>query len=107
MAAEEFLKERGFSEKDWITFHTVVGLMEAYADKPVWTPKKPEFKDECLLITANFIRKEWEYQIFQIRWIDFDDNAYLGWFTGIGEEYGDLKDLSAQLYQVQPLPEKP
>lgn len=71
-----------------------------------WTTKKPDFKDECLVICASRIRKHWEYSIFTIEWVESEDGRYLGWLTGDGDEYGDLADMQAQKYLVLPLLKK-
>ncbi len=68
-----------------------------------WTTKKPEFKEECLLLTACLIRDYWEYEVYQIAKVESDEGWYMGWLTGDGEEYGDLADLTSQKYCVLPL----
>lgn len=73
-----------------------------------WMKEKPEFKEECILITANWHNGSdfpcWNYRIFEIKKLDgeTDDGEY-GWYFGImyeGEEWGDLEDVYAQLYKV-------
>lgn len=68
-----------------------------------WTTKKPKFKKECLLMTATYFQGNWEYSTYQIKRVEFEGEWYMGWLTGDGEEYGDLKDLQSQLYCVLPL----
>jgi hypothetical protein len=68
-----------------------------------WTKEKPIFTKECLLLTACWFKDHYEYSIFQIKKVDFDDKWYWGWLTGEGEEYGDLADLKADLYCAMPL----
>lgn len=68
-----------------------------------WQTTKPEFKEECLLITASKWKHGWEYTSWQIKWTECDGASYMGWFTGENEEYGDLADLNAEMYLVLPL----
>ncbi len=68
-----------------------------------WTKRKPKFTKECLLIVASKFAKQWEYQIFKILKTGNEDGWYWGWFTGDGEEYGDIADLKAEKYLVLPL----
>lgn len=69
-----------------------------------WTKQKPEFTEECLLITAVKWRHGWEYTTWQIKWTqEPEGGSYMGWFTGEGEEYGDLIYLNSQLYFTLPL----
>jgi hypothetical protein len=68
-----------------------------------WQSEKPEFKEECLLLTAVLIRGIWEYTVYQIAKVESDEEWYMGWLTGEGEEYGDLEDLKADKYLVMPL----
>jgi hypothetical protein len=68
-----------------------------------WVTQKPEFTEECLLITATKYRDEWEYTAYQIKKVYDDEKWYMGWLTGDGEEYGDLEDLESDKYLVMPL----
>lgn len=78
-----------------------------------WTKEKPEFTEECLLITASHYTRNnepivWNFSVWQIKKLDGEDDAgnpawYWGWLNGEGEEYGDLADLHAQMYLVLPL----
>lgn len=68
-----------------------------------WSKKKPKFDKECLLLTAVKIRGEWEFTVYIIKKIECDGKWYMGWLDGQGEEYGDLADLTSQLYMVLPL----
>lgn len=65
-----------------------------------WVKVKPKFKKECLVIAANKFRGEWEYNIYQIRRVEYEDIWYWGWCNGDGEECGDLEDFTAQFYCV-------
>ena len=67
-----------------------------------WTKEKPEFKDECLLMTATKIRDKWEYNLWLIEKQVTDEGWYWGWLTSDGEEYGDIADLKADLYATIP-----
>jgi hypothetical protein len=72
-----------------------------------WTPDKPNFNigpsKDFLLLTASKIRGEWEYTVYQIKKVWYEEEWYMGWLTGDGEEYGDLADLKADLYMTMPL----
>ncbi len=65
----------------------------------IWTTKKPEFKEDCLLFTANKIRGEWEYH----SWLIHNYNGYMAWCELDGEEYDDIADLTAEMYLTIPL----
>jgi hypothetical protein len=69
-----------------------------------WTTKKPKFDTECIVICAHKWKdEEWEYSLYQIKKVEFEDKWYWGWLTADGEEYGDLADMKSQLYYVMPL----
>ena len=69
----------------------------------IWSKKKPELDEECLLITANQnATGEWDYSIWIIEKIYGEDGWYLGLLCGDGEECGDKDDLRADLYCVLP-----
>ncbi len=68
-----------------------------------WVTKKPEFTEECLLLTAVLIRDQYEYEVYIIAKVESDEGWYLGWLTGDGEEYGDLEDLKSDKYLTMPL----
>lgn len=69
-----------------------------------WTDIKPEFNEECLLITAVSYRDQpYEYDVYIIAYVSSDEGRYMGWFDRNGEEYGDLADLKADMYLVLPL----
>lgn len=63
-----------------------------------WTKEKPN--KECVFIAATKIRDEWEYEFYIIKKMESDEGWYLGWLTGDGEEYGDLADMTADLYFI-------
>jgi hypothetical protein len=74
-------------------------------DFPFWSTSKPEFTEDCVLVTASKIRGQYEYSVWIIKMVDFGDGQYMAWLTGDGEEYGDLKDLSADQYLVLQKPQ--
>lgn len=93
-------------DKNWIgQKHKLASDIMNYARRksPQWQTTKPEFKEECLLITASKWKHGWEYTSWQIKWTECDNARYMGWFTGENEEYGDLADLNAEMYLVLPL----
>jgi hypothetical protein len=65
-----------------------------------WTNKKPKFTTDCLLICADKIQGEWEYQMYLIKKIEFENIWYWGWCDGTGEEIGDISDLTTSRYGV-------
>jgi len=80
-----------------------------------WTKEKPEFKKECVLVTAtkynrNIEAIDYYYTIWQIKQIDGEDEDgntawYWGLLNGDGEEYGALEDLRADYYRIISDPE--
>lgn len=80
------------------------------APEPVggWTKNKPELPEsECLLLTASFVpvRSHWVIYTYRFAKIQDDD----GWYLGVvmaddGEEWGDYKDIGADLYKIIPIP---
>lgn len=72
-----------------------------------WVRYKPKFKEECLMLTASKHKNEWFYNAWWIREVDGDDG---GWYWGLctidGEEWGDVNDLSADLYKIINIPSK-
>lgn len=71
-----------------------------------WVNYKPKFKKECLLLTATFYREELECKAWLIKKVEGFDGWYWGWLTIEGEEYGDIDDLSADLYKTVNIPKK-
>ena len=81
-----------------------------------WTATKPDFTEECVLITAQYYGKkhrdyenrQYEYTLWEIKKLDgeLEDGSY-GWYWGLlcsdGEEWGPLEDLAADLYMTMPL----
>lgn len=69
----------------------------------MWSITKPDFKRECLCITASKVGGQWEYKTWVIKLLECDEQWYLGLLTGDLEEWGDIDDLKADLYNVMPL----
>lgn len=68
-----------------------------------WQYLKPDFIEECILITASKIKDEWHYNFFMIEKLDdMNNNWYWGILDTYGEEWGDLADLEAEKYLVIP-----
>lgn len=67
-----------------------------------WTTEKPDFKEECVLVTATKVAGYWEYTSCIIEKVYTDGSWYMGWLTGDGVEYGDLADLTADKYLILP-----
>lgn len=70
-----------------------------------WTPIKPKFKRECLLLTASKSSKGvWYFHSWEISKINSDEGWYFGLCDLDGEEYGAIDDFNADLYKVISLP---
>lgn len=90
---------------------------EKQQHEDTWVAAKPEFKSECVLITASKYNRnseaiDYDYTIWQIKQIDGEDDDgnpawYWGLLNGEGEEYGELEDLTADFYKIIPAPNKP
>jgi hypothetical protein len=69
-----------------------------------WTKEKPSFKKDCILITATYFQNTgWEYTLYEIKKSEgFNEEGMGAYYWGIfcedGEEWGDIADLSANLY---------
>ena len=63
-----------------------------------WSERKPKLSKECLLIIATLIDRKWDYALFQIIKIDFEDKWYWGICTTDGDEWGNYSDLKADKY---------
>jgi len=73
-----------------------------------WFKEKPELNKECILLTASQYKKDqWSYTPFLITKIDGDEGWYWGLCDVNNDEWGDIDDLKADLYQVIELPEPP
>jgi hypothetical protein len=84
-------------------YRNALSAMEEYAQQVMgWTTIKPDFKEECVLVTATKIKDYWEYNVWCIAKVKCEDSWYMGWLTGDGEEYGDLADLKADQYLILP-----
>jgi len=68
-----------------------------------WTTVKPDFKEECICLTASEFYYGWEYHVWVIEYVNNGDGTYLAWLDGEGEEYGDLCDMKADMYNVLPI----
>lgn len=73
-----------------------------------WTEDKPEFTEECVLLTAVKTSGGWDYSSWLIMAVTgYDDNNNPAWYYALcemdGEEFGPLEDLSADKYLVIPL----
>lgn len=74
-----------------------------------WVNIKPKFNKECLLLTVSFYGNTTYYNSW---WITkCEDIESGGWYWGLctidGEEWGDINDLSADLYKTVNIPPKP
>lgn len=64
-----------------------------------WSTEKPKKWKECVMITASFYEDQgWEYTLWEVKKIEFDDKWYWGLVCADGEEWGDIDELSADLY---------
>lgn len=66
-----------------------------------WVSDRPALHEECILITASRNKDGvYDYSVWEIKWINFGNGPYLAWLTGDGKEYGDLNDLTADMYLI-------
>lgn len=75
-----------------------------------WLTEKPEFTEECTFVTATKYEvldedPYWDYSVWQIKKIDgYNDKDEPAWYYGLlngdGEEWGDLDDLTVDLYYI-------
>ncbi len=81
-----------------------------------WDRTKPAFTEECVLIVANYFgrddrqyeNRQYEYTLYEIKKLDGEtEEGEYAWYWGVlcsdGEEWGDLNDLTANLYMTLPL----
>ncbi len=96
-----------------LTVEDIYLAMDEYASQQKggrWVREKPDFKEECVFITAtDYIRNReplmWDYKVWQLKWLEGENDKgesafYLGLLNGDGEEYGDLEDLVADRYFI-------
>jgi hypothetical protein len=69
----------------------------------MWTPIKPKFTEECILLTATKYPEGWSYNSWLVIGSG-NDSWYLDLYTIDGREWGGIDDLSAHLYQVVDIP---
>ena len=75
-----------------------------------WLTEKPVFTTDCILLTAVFINKEWEYQSFLKKWaLGENEKGEKAWYISVcdlkdGEEWGDIADLQADRYKIVEFP---
>lgn len=65
-----------------------------------WSDIKPNPNIECVFVTATLLNSHWDYGVWQFKKINTGEGEYMGWLTGDGKEYGDITDLSANLYFI-------
>jgi hypothetical protein len=75
-----------------------------------WITEKPDFKGECVFVTATTYNRNdegliWDYKVWQIKKLDGENDKgeeiwYWGLLNGDGEEWGDLEDLRADMYKI-------
>ena len=63
-----------------------------------WTTEKPD--KPCLFICRTKIKDKWDYTLFILEFVGFDDSRYLGWFDNNYDEYGALEELTADEYLI-------
>jgi len=100
-----------FNLSGWKLYEPVPAAKE-YWEWQGWVTEKPDFKENCIIITASFYADQWSYSMFTTDLVDGvndkDESAfYVGLFSD-GDEWGDIADLSADKYLVLPaLPSPP
>jgi hypothetical protein len=77
-----------------------------------WMEEKPEFTEECILITARRLKmpllEMWEYALYEIKCLEgVDESDHAAYYWGIcepdGEEWGAWEDYKADKYFTMPL----
>lgn len=72
-----------------------------------WSDTKPEFTEECILITACKIKlplsHHWQYDLFEVIQINGEDGWYWGLCEPAGEQWGALEEFKADKYYTMPL----
>lgn len=69
-----------------------------------WINEKPVFDQECVFMTAHYIKGQWGFDSWRICRVDSEEGWYWGLCNLEGEEWGPLEDLSEQLYFILPSP---
>ena len=66
-----------------------------------WVSIKPDINEECMLVTAN-LKKDgyYKYSIWEIKQVVGVNGPYMGLLTIDGDEWDDLKELSADRYLI-------
>ncbi len=63
-----------------------------------WLQEKPEFTEDCIVITATY----WEHFGYMYDTYIVMQDEYWVWLNMNGEEIGDIKDLHGELYMTIP-----
>jgi len=79
------------------------------SDEDGWTEEKPKtFKENCILLTANWFSDHWEIMMFEILLSDGEnDKGEPAYYWGVfqdGDEWGDYDDIGARLYKIVEFP---
>ena len=59
-----------------------------------WIKALPDFP--CVFLTRDKFKDGWEYNVHVFEWVNNPDNEnekYLGWHNGIGEEMDSIQDM--------------
>lgn len=67
-------------------------------EKSIWTTKKPEFTEDCWLVTKSSDGCE----LWEIKKVQSDDGWYMAWLDSYGEEYGDIEEMVSDFYFILP-----
>lgn len=76
-----------------------------------WVSEKPKEWQQCILLTATWDKrqKQWEFNSYYVVYIEgVNDKEEAAWYWALcdinGEEWDDINDLKADLYQMIELP---
>lgn len=83
-------------------------------EEMIWLSEKPDFKKECVFITATKYERNneplyWDYSVWQIKKLDGEtESGEYGWYWGLlngdGEEWGPLEELAADRFFILAAP---
>lgn len=75
-------------------------LKQTHPIDSTWLTDKPTFNKECLFIAAHKYTKEWRYIVYMAIKVDTEDGQYMGLFDGVGNQFGHIENLKADLYKI-------
>jgi hypothetical protein len=82
-------------------------LQAAGLVKQGWVREKPKADKDRVFASANWFKDHWEFKVWFISLVMFDEKWYYALCEGDGEEWGDYEDLQCDLYFELPVPTPP